>query len=320
MNVIEIEKNTIMKKNKIIIILSHCNTEEKKNVLVDNIQNIKNKTNCDILLTSHIPLPESIIELCDYFTYDKSNPILTWPYRTFVHWKDINNGENFTRLSYCVNDYGWTPFNQIIKGFSTIERSNYEMVYIVNYDILLNDDILNEINNDVYQTTSYKVVDQYGSESYPSLIFGKFIKNDIKKLCDNLEMDVYLKKSHAEKYLEDLLSNINVHKSDIVSYDQIDFSNNTNGKKFNHSVIDEFSLFVSNFNFTTQKKDNKFFFYGVKKDINIIINGKNILLKEGKTLLIENTTDIKITHNGVIIDLPFVCEDEITEIKNVNYD
>ena len=47
-----------MNKN-ILIIQSHCNTEIKLKVLSDNLEKLKN-FDLDILLFSHIPLPEEI--------------------------------------------------------------------------------------------------------------------------------------------------------------------------------------------------------------------------------------------------------------------
>ena len=73
-------------KNNLIIILSHCDTEEKKEVLINNVNKLKSN-NFDILLVSHIPIPSSIQELVEYFIYDKSNPIINWPERGMVFWQ-----------------------------------------------------------------------------------------------------------------------------------------------------------------------------------------------------------------------------------------
>jgi hypothetical protein len=54
----------------IIIINSYANTEEKVNLLLNYVKQVK-KTNCDILLTSHLPLPPNIVALVNYYIYDK---------------------------------------------------------------------------------------------------------------------------------------------------------------------------------------------------------------------------------------------------------
>ena len=52
-------------ENKIVLIQSHCNTEEKLKFLHDKIVFLKEK-GLDVLLFSHIPLPKYIIELTDF--------------------------------------------------------------------------------------------------------------------------------------------------------------------------------------------------------------------------------------------------------------
>ena len=61
--------------NKLYCITSHCNTLKKVKSLKRTIKQL-NDLNRDILLISHIPLSEDIIESVNYFIYDGSNPIL----------------------------------------------------------------------------------------------------------------------------------------------------------------------------------------------------------------------------------------------------
>ena len=46
-------------KNNLIIILSHCDSKEKIEILTDNIKKLKTQ-NFDILLLSHTPIPSHI--------------------------------------------------------------------------------------------------------------------------------------------------------------------------------------------------------------------------------------------------------------------
>jgi len=62
-------------KNNLIIILSHCDTEEKQEILIDNINKIKSN-NFDILLVSHIPIPPSIQELVKGLSLLNQSPLL----------------------------------------------------------------------------------------------------------------------------------------------------------------------------------------------------------------------------------------------------
>ena len=60
---------------KIVLIQSHCNTNEKIEILKKNITELR-KLDVDILLFSHIMIPSEVIESVDYFVYDKSTMIV----------------------------------------------------------------------------------------------------------------------------------------------------------------------------------------------------------------------------------------------------
>ena len=102
----------------IVLIQSHCDTEEKLDYLKKNIEKIK-KFDLEILLFSHIPLNQEVIGMVDYFVFDKSNPIL-WDERRHYFWW-VDNGY---KLETTIPDYGWTVFNQIKKSYTLRFRFN----------------------------------------------------------------------------------------------------------------------------------------------------------------------------------------------------
>ena len=55
---------------KIALISTFCNTEEKQNLLKENIIKIKN-LGIDVIAISPIQIPQDIVSLCDYFLYTK---------------------------------------------------------------------------------------------------------------------------------------------------------------------------------------------------------------------------------------------------------
>ena len=72
-------------KNNLVIIMCHCNDDDKIKVLLENINKIKTE-GFDIMMLSHIPVSSSIQNKVDYFIYDKSNPTITYPYRlSLIH-------------------------------------------------------------------------------------------------------------------------------------------------------------------------------------------------------------------------------------------
>lgn len=304
-----------LKNNKIIIILSHCDTKKKKEILIKNISKLKNNFNYDILLTSHIPLPENIINQVDFFVFDKSNPILKWPERAFYHWYELNTEEGKIRLTYFVDDYGWTPFNQIKKGINTVIDLDYREFIFLNYDLNINNEIIDEINKKP-ETAFYSVIDSYNLTSFPSLIFFKIDHSNIKLFEKLINLNYYLKCSHAEQMLEKISEIINYRKSDIITKDNIDFGEGKNGKLFNNSNNELYSVFFG-YDSPDNKDLKKYFFYEVKEDLICKINNDEILIEKNTTKLINTNELLTIKINNIETPLEFKIDRiQIIEINN----
>ena len=67
---------------KIALISTFCDTEEKQNLLKENIIKIKN-LKIDVIVISPLQIPHDIINLCDYFLYTKENPVFDWPLKSY---------------------------------------------------------------------------------------------------------------------------------------------------------------------------------------------------------------------------------------------
>jgi hypothetical protein len=79
---------------KIALISTFCNTEEKQNLLKENIIKIKN-LGIDVMVISPLKLTDELIDLCDYLIFSKENPVLSWPEKSYFQWWSGNvNGEN----------------------------------------------------------------------------------------------------------------------------------------------------------------------------------------------------------------------------------
>lgn len=295
---------------KIIIILSHCDSDKKKEVLLKNLIKLREICEYKIVLTSHIPLSDDVIDKVDFFVYDKSNPILKWPKRAFNHWKIIND----VKLSYYVDDYGWTPFNQILKGYAIVAEENYDELIFMNYDLDINDEISNEINDIDSISKFYKVKNTYNDVSYPSLIFFKVNKKSIKKFINLIDLDFYLEKSHAESMLESISEVILSKKSDIVTKDCVDFFEGKTKDKFNNSMYNEFKLFVG-YESPYKKDIKKYYFYNVGKKIDLKFEDNIINIESGENRIIETNSMIEILINGQYENLKYKKESDIQLIK-----
>jgi hypothetical protein len=231
---------------KIVLIQSHCNTEEKKTYLLKNIQKLKT-FDVDILLFSHIPLPENIISEVDFFVYDKSNPILDKD-----RWHHYWWANNDIMLERTLPDYGWTVFNQLIRSYDLIRRINYEYVFIFCYDTIIDDVIEDSIKNPktgVFKHIKPETVNNVG-EIKPvifdtALIFSVFKKDEYEKLINSFSLEEYVSKTEfiAEKYFEVKMMENNIYsQTDMCVKDFFSESDDI----FNLTKDKEYGFFVDN--------------------------------------------------------------------------
>ena len=60
----------------IILITAYCPKIEQKEILIKLLQNLNTiRDKYDIMITSHTILDSYFLEYCDYFYFDKKNPI-----------------------------------------------------------------------------------------------------------------------------------------------------------------------------------------------------------------------------------------------------
>lgn len=300
--------------NKIVIILSHCNTDKKKEILLRNTEILRKIPNLEILLTSHITLPQEFTEKFDYFVYDKSNPVLTWPTKTMVYWQSYPYENHNIELSYFVSDYGWTVFNQIKLGYGAISGKNYDKFIFMNYDLEITDELISEINDEIDYNKIYHVKAHGGQKSFPSLIFFTFDKKNASKLYNLLDFEVYRKYEYAERFFESIIQLLEYKKMDITNTDQVDFNNRAEIEPFNNSLNDDYQYYMGYDN-PEKKGDLRYFFYRIKNKI-IIKNGDEIIeINEGQRKLIVAKEELKILNNDSFELIPFKDNNNIQLIK-----
>ena len=138
-----------MNRNKgLVVILSHADTEDKIEILIESINSIK-KQNYDILISSHINIPDYINDMVDYFIYDKENELIMYdeytskPNVVFVWMKALGYEQHYPikfNHAYAVLE--------LIKNASFFaESKGYENVHFINYDYVINDENVLLANN-----------------------------------------------------------------------------------------------------------------------------------------------------------------------------
>ena len=149
----------IDKEKNIFLINSHANTVDKVDKLRNLIVSIKND-GFKIMLISHLSMPQDIIDRCDYFLFDKENPMvrdINAQYWNYFHnnefkilWKNRNSYSHF--LAY---------YRLIFGGMNYINSMGFEIVHSFDYDIVFNNfdeiyDNINILSNEEFEIVSYR--------------------------------------------------------------------------------------------------------------------------------------------------------------------
>lgn len=281
---------------KIALIQSHCNNDEKLNILRENIQKLRD-VNLDILLFSHITIPQDIIQSVDYFVYDKSNPIL-WNERRNINWW----ANSKVRLESSVPDYGWTVFNQIIKSYNVTIDQNYEMYFIVCYDLIIDEFVFDVINNNKvgkYKHVKPKNVNEVGVYTDvifdTSLIFLSLTKDLIEEILSDLSKNEYIENPQwiAEKYLEVVIERNNILIENLGSVGDLFHESES---VFNQSKNPNYEIFVDNQDLIKLR----YFKKNLEVNHYLIINNDVITIDNEEFILDQNIEHAKSF--GVFVD------------------
>jgi hypothetical protein len=132
---------------KIALISTFCDTEEKQNILKENIIKIKS-LGIDVMAISPIEIPYDITKLCDFFFYTKENPLLGWPERAHTQWYRMPISENrITEIHRAFYDYGWAALYQTKKLSQLALTFDYDIFYHLIYDLEIDDIIKSELKS-----------------------------------------------------------------------------------------------------------------------------------------------------------------------------
>jgi hypothetical protein len=117
---------------EIVILGSYCNTNEKLAALEKAIIQAKSFGQ-DVMVFGRYPIPERIQKMCDYWIFDKSNPVMED--RALNHWMTAFG----KRMSNWFLDYGFAAMEQITKTLGFAKSLNYDIAYWFVYDVDLED-------------------------------------------------------------------------------------------------------------------------------------------------------------------------------------
>ena len=126
---------------KVALISTYCDTQEKIDVLIKNIDNVKTY-GLDVIVISPIFLPEYVQTKCDYFLLTKDNPVLDWPGKAMQAWKNILINDKSITITRTYADYGWAGLFQVKKLSELALTLDYDYFYHMIYDLKFDETVV----------------------------------------------------------------------------------------------------------------------------------------------------------------------------------
>ena len=123
------------KEKGLVVVLSHADTIDKKEILIECISTIKNQ-GYDVLVSSHIEVSKDINDMVEYVVYDKENPLIMYdeylnnPSVVYV-WMSLPGYEQNYPIKF---NHAYAVMKLIQNGSAIAEINGYKNVYFVNYD------------------------------------------------------------------------------------------------------------------------------------------------------------------------------------------
>jgi hypothetical protein len=178
---------------KIVLISSYCDTQEKIDILYDNIKILKG-LDLDTLVISPITLPEDIIELSDFVFFTKENPLLNWPVRGFTFWETNFSKDGWMTMHRNVAEYGWAGLYQIKKMSQIALSYDYDYFYHIIYDLEIDEYVIDTINSNITNLVHPRINPNNNDDWWDcTLHFMIFDREIMGKIVDVINLDDYLK-------------------------------------------------------------------------------------------------------------------------------
>ena len=301
--------------NKVVLFSTFCDTKEKIEILEENIKTIKN-LGIDVIGISPITLPESTIKLFDYFIFTKDNPVLDWPIKSMITWRDFIDKDKVYRISRTYSDYGFAGLTQVKQLSEFAMNLNYDQFHHMIYDIKIDDNVIEGLKSDkhcsVYSSKRNDVV------WLASLHYMIFNRDNLKNFISKITLDNYLsiKSVDAEEWLWKLKDSIPYTTEPIPVEDKIYFYENFDF--FNYSPTEKVKFFIE------KKYDNlehiKLFFYDIESEISVKLRLGDTIIKE--TLQNYSIVDLgfnSTNYQNVVIEIDHVEYDITQKIKEVKH-
>lgn len=234
-------------KRKIVLISSFCDTDEKKEVLKENLEIIKNLGLETILISPNfLPIDDEIVRLSDFTYFTKENPILKYPERNYSHWFEMNlNDGRVLTLHRHFADYGWAALYQTKKLSQIALSYDYDIFYHMVYDLEINDLILDELKGEEVNFVHPRINPRNLNQRWDATLhFMVFDRKMMEKIQNEISLTEYRSTNgFAEDEVIKWTKKLGIKISEHPIKDRIYYWGDSNF--FDYSPFADFKLFVS---------------------------------------------------------------------------
>ena len=294
------------RSKNIVLVSTYCDTEEKINVLKENIKKIK-KNNMDVAIISPIELPSEVVGLSDFTFFTNENPVLDWPTHAMYEWSEKLVENKIIRIWSTYPDYGWSGLNHVKRLGEIFSKYEYDYYNYIIYDTIIDDEVLKILKvghpKIVFPSKRGEFLWEVG------LHLMSFNKKNLTELVDNITLPNYLlyKDFDAFAYLHNhLVKPLDIQIGKKVIEDSIFYYDEVDNK--NHSTDKSIKYFISS---PDEVSENlKLFFYEIPSSFEL-------------KLTVNSVETINNVSYGTLIDLgitKYELEKVLLEYNGVSHD
>ena len=284
---------------RVALFSTHCNTEEKVDALVKNMQKAKS-LGMDIVVLSTLPLPAEAHQLADFIIYSKENPIPRMDEKTVYRWDVLPSG---TRLLSFIPDYGYPSLLQLKRLLDFGLMIGYDHLFTMIYDI----DITPEIENVLLEgrTCSFFRNPRVSDANVAGGILTAFDRENAKKFSMLFTKASYINSGMlAEEWMNSVRKLIAGKVEDFPANDTI--HSGSEELDPNHLSHPNFTVFIAK-----SEKGVDILFYNVNRNIEASVEtnlGTHTVSTSSQEIVNiaddhEKVTSLKIVFEGNEVDL-----------------
>ena len=303
--------------NKIVLISTFCDTQEKLDILEINIKTIKSY-DIDVMIVSPFYLERNIVELCDYFFLTKDNPVLDWPQKSMCHWVIHHHDGNDYKFIRTYPDYGFSGLSQVKQLSDIALNLNYDQYHHIIYDLIIDQNVIDGFLSDktcsVYPSKRDDTIWAVG------LHYMIYNKQKLIEFSSHISLDNYLSCNYGDAFvwLHNLQPIIGYQIEETPVEDAIYFYQNFDF--FNYSTILGVKMFVhkNDWDFNPEIDTIKLVFYDTFKDIKLFVDDVETHHNINRFLIIDLQFN-KTNYKSVIIEVDTIQYDITKVIQDIKH-